>query len=256
MKIILSSILLVFLTVVTINAQNGELDPEAAKLYNEGNKLVKSGQYEGAVTKYNQALKIDVHTNILYQKSVALKKLRKFDEAEATLHECVKIDPKFTNAYSGLGTTYYSLQQYDKAIENFTKYTELNKNEKENDKIRKFIGLSYTQLGQNAKSNGRHDQAINYLKQAVNYYDYDAAYLYLAQANIEIGNYDEALQAADKAINFRPSNSKISKGAPYYYKGLAFKGMSEKDKAVESFKVALADKEYKLNSEYELKLLK
>jgi tetratricopeptide (TPR) repeat protein len=236
-------------------AQDVEMNPEAAKLYNEGNQLVKSGQYESALDKYTSAQKIENHPNILYQKSVAFKKLRKFDEAEEALKECVKIDPKFTPAYTGLGTTYYSLKNFQGAIKNFEKFIELSSDEKQNKKIREYIGLAYTQLGQKAKTDGKHDLAITNLKAAVQNYDYDAAYLYLAEVYLELNNFDGALEAADKAINYRTGKSKISKGAPYFYKGLAFKGKNEIEKAKENFKRALDDSQYRANAQHYLKAL-
>ena len=248
--------LLLFALSTVMYSQQTAMNSEAGKLYNEGNKLVKSGQYEGALAKYDEALTIDQHPNIYYQKSIALKKLRKFNYAEAALKKCIEADPNFVSAYSGLGTTYYSLKKYQEAINNFEKYIELSNNEKQNKKIKKFIGLSYTQLGQAEKRDGKHEKAIVYLKEAVNNYNYDAAYLTLAEIYVELGNYDKSLTAADNAINYRTSKSKISKGAPYYYKGLAFKGKDEVDKAKENFQIASKDKQYKSSSEYELKNLK
>jgi tetratricopeptide (TPR) repeat protein len=230
-----------------------EMKPEAATLYNAGNKLLKSGQYNGAIAKYDSSLAIQEHPNTLYQKSIALKKLRKFNEAEKALTRCIELNPDFVAAYSGLGTTYYSLKKYQLAIDNFQKYIEKTDNEKSKKKVKKFIGLAYTQLGQEAKRNGKHKKAIEYLMEAVKNYKYDSAYLALAEIYIELGEFEKALQAADNAINYR---KKISKGAGYYYKGLAFKGLGDKEKARENFKISVKDRTYKANSKYELKQLK
>lgn len=229
------------------------MSQEAAPLYNEGNKLIKSGQYNGAIEKYDAAIAIQEHENMFYQKSVALKKLRKFDDAEKALQKCVSLNPDFVAAYSGLGTTYYSLKKYQLAVDNFNKYVEKTDNEKSKTKIKKFIGLSYTQLGQQAKRDGKHKQAVSYLNEAVKNYKYDSAYLALAEIYIELAKFNEALSAADNAINNR---KKISKGAGYYYKGLAFNGLNDKDKARENFKISVKDRTYKASSEYELKQLK
>ena len=251
LKFLIIAVIFIFGSVLL--GQSAEMNPEAANLYNEGNGLVKSGQYNGALEKYDAALAVEPHVNIYYQKSIALKKLRKFKEAEAALLMCVQLDPNFISAYSGLGTTYYSLKQYGNAIDNFSKYIEKSDNEKQNNKIKKFIGLSYTQLGQASKMDGKHEEAIGYLLEATKNYDYDAAYLSLAEIYNELAKYDKALEAADKAINFR---KKISKGAPYYYKGIAFKGLGDKEKAKENFTIAAKDKQYKNNANYELKNLK
>jgi len=251
LKFLFLSVSLIISSVIF--AQGTDMNPDAALLYNEGNSLVKSGQYSSALDKYDAALVIQKHVNIYYQKSVALKKLRKFKDAEVSLTKCIELNPDFITAYSGLGTTYYSLKEYGKAIDNFNKYLEKSDNEKQNKKIKKFVGLSYTQLGQISKTDGKHEEAIGYLLEATKNYEYDAAYLSLAEIYNDIGKYENALEAADKAINVR---QKIAKGAPYYYKGLAFKGLGDKDKAKDNFEIAAKDKQYKNNANYELKNLK
>ena len=251
LKFLLVAVILIFSSVIF--GQDAEMNPDAANLYNEGNSLVKSGQYSGALEKYDAALAVAPHVKIYYQKSIALKKLRKFKDAETALLKCIELDPNFISAYSGLGTTYYSLKDYGKAIDNFNKYIEKSDNEKQNKKIKKFVGLSYTQLGQASKMDGKHEEAIGYLLEATKNYEYDAAYLSLAEIYNDLAKYEKALEAADKAINVR---KKISKGAPYYYKGMAFKGLGNKEKAKENFTIAAKDKQYKNNANYELKNLK
>ncbi len=242
--------LLLFMVSVVIGQ---EMSNDAAPLYNEGNKLIKSGQYAAAIGKYDAAIAIQEHPNMYYQKSIAEKKLRKFKDAEKSLMKCIELNPDFVAAYSGLGTTYYSLKKYQLAIDNFNKYLEKAESEKSKKKIKKFIGLAYTQLGQAAKRDGKHQQAIEYLKKAVENYKYDSAYLALAEIYNDLGKFTEALAAADNAINHR---KKTSKGAGYYYKGLAFKGLGDKAKAKANFSISVKDRTYKASSKYELKQLR
>lgn len=249
-------VLILLLALTTVLSAQSEMDQEAAKLYNEGNKLYKSGQYEGAIAKYDEAIVIAPHENIYYQKSVSLKKTRDFKAAETALLKGLEINPNFLNAYSGLGTTYYQLKDYNKAIESFGKFIELSSDEKQNKKIQKYIGLAYTQLGQRAKADNKYVAAISNLNEAVKNYNYDAAYLTLAEIHVETGKFNEAISAADNVVKYRSSKSKISKGAAYYYKGLAYKGLEDKLKAKENFEVSVKDKKYKANSKYELDLLK
>lgn len=247
----------VFLFAFSITiAQDAEMPPEAATLYNEGNKLLKSGDYNGAISKFDGAIKLSQDYRIYYQKSIALKKQRKYQEAEGALQKCIDANPSFAQAYNGMVTNYYALGEYQKAIDNFKKFQETIGDAKLAKKADQYIGLSYTKLGQTAKSNGSYDDAIAHLQEAVNHYDYDAAYLFLAEIFVETGEFSQALEAADKAINNRASNSKISKGAPYYYKGLAFKGMNDNAKAKENFEVAVKDAQYKGVAQHELNLMK
>ncbi len=236
-------------------AQNAEMDKEAAILYNQGNKQKKSGNVDGALESYKKALEISKDYRIYYQLSSVYKKKRKFEQAEAALNSCLELKPDFYTAYNSLGTTYYSWGKYDKAIENFKKFKENVKEAKLKKRASKYIGLAYTKLGETALQDKNYAKAEEYLKLAVSNYNYDAAYLKLADLYVELGKYDEALKAADNAINYRGKKSKIPKGAPYFYKGMAFKGLKDKEKAKENFKIASSDKQYRDRSKHEIKYL-
>jgi superkiller protein 3 len=251
MKITLSALFFLFLATL-ISAQTLEDAPDAAKLYNEGNKLRKSGNYNGAIEKYDQALKGSNDYRIYYQKGVTYKKLRDYKKAEEAFIKCTEAKPDFDIAYNGLGGTYFSLGQFEDAVKAFKKFEELSTKPKLKKKAGEYIARAYTKLGLSAKSKGSFDKAVDQLQNAVKYHPFDAAYLALAEVYVDKGEYDNALTAADNAINNRKS---ISKGAGYYYKGLAFKGKDNKEKAIENFKIAVKDSKYKSNSQYELKNL-
>jgi len=237
-------------------AQEGKMDNEAAKLYNAGNKQKKAGDYEGALGSYASALNISKDYRIYYQMSAAYKKQRKFQESEQALNACLEMNPKFETAYNSLGTTYYSWGKYEKAVESFKKFEETTQKKKQKKRAQKYIGLAYTKLGSQELKDKNYNKATEYLMSAVSNYNYDAAYLKLADIYVETGKYEDALQAADNAINYRSKKSKVPKGAPHFYKGLAFKGMKQFDKARESFGVSKKDKQYKDRSNHEIKYLK
>jgi tetratricopeptide (TPR) repeat protein len=256
MKKVLNIALSVFLLIATVSfAQEGAMDKEAAKLYNQGNKQKKSGDYDGALASYQEALNKSKDYRIYYQLSSVYKKKRDFAKAEEMLHKCLEVNPKFNTAYNALGTTYYSWGKYEKAVESFKKYAE-NTNKKKNKKrAQKYIGLAYTKLGDQALKDKNYDKATEYLMNAVSNYNYDAAYLKLADIYLDKGNYQKALEAADNAVNYRDKKSKVPKGAPYFYKGMAYKGLHNIAKAKENFKKASKDKRYRDRSKHEMKYL-
>ena len=236
-------------------AQSGTMDTEAAKLYNEGNKQKKSGNYAGALESYTKALEISKDYRIYYQLSSVYKKQRKFADAEKALLSALELNPDFSIAFNSLGTTYYSWGKYQEAVDNFTKYKETVDDEKSKNRASKYIGLAYTKLGETALKDRNYEEAEKQFLNAVANYNYDAAYLKLADVYVETGKYEDALKAADNAINYRDRKSKVPKGAPYFYKGLAFKGLNETDKAKENFKLASSDKQYRDRSNHEIKYL-
>ncbi len=255
MKRLASFVIVLLFSGITLLAQT-EMNNDAKKLYNEGNKLLKSGDYNGALAKYDEALKIAEDYRLYYQKSIALKKLRKYNDAEVVLKKCIELNPDFPNAYNGLGTTYYALKKYQLAVDNFELFAQKTNKEKLKKKAKKYISIAYTKLAEEVKKKHKTREAIDYLNKAVEAYNYDAAYLLLAELYNDTGEYQKALEAADNALKYRGKKSKISKGAIYYYKGLALKGLGKKEEAKKAFKLALKDKQYKQNAKYELDLIK
>jgi tetratricopeptide (TPR) repeat protein len=230
-----------------------DMKPEAGKLYNEGNAFLKSGNVASAIESYNAALQIEKDYRIFYQKGVALKKADKLEESKTAFEECLKLNSGFEGALNALGGVYFSMGNYLAAISNFEKILNSNASGSIKSKVKKNISLAYAKLGNESLSGGDSNKGIEYLKKSVENDNYDAAYLSLAKVYSESGKYDDAIDAAQNALKYR---SKITKGGPYYYIGISYKGKGDIPKAKENFKLASADPTYKKTAEYELSLLK
>ena len=239
-----------FLFISTGYAQ--DMSPEAGKLYNAGNKLLKEGNYNGAIENYNNALAIEKDYRMFYQRGVAQKKTRNLEDAKYSFEECLNLNKDFLNAYNALGGVYFQMRDFTEAIKNFEKVLELTDKDKIVKKVEKNLSLAYTKLGDQALSDGNANKGIDYLVKSVGYNNYDAAYLKLAKIYSEIGEWDKSISASYDALQYR---SKISKGGPYFYMGVSYKGKGENDKAIEMFNKAKGDATYKKTAEYELSLL-
>ncbi len=247
------SYFLLLLLLVATTAFSQEMKPEAGKLYNEGNKLLKAGNYMGAVQEYDKALAIDKDYRTYYQKGMALKKANKYDDAKNAFEDCLKLNSSFDAAYNALGGVYFSLGKYEDAANNFEKVIEMTKNNSVKKMVQSNIALAYTKLGTIAMNDGNSTKAIGYLQKAVANSDYDAAYLALAKIYSETGNYDKSIGAAENALKHRKT---ISRGGPYYYMGVAYKFKGDLEKAKEMFTQAKKDATYRKTAEYELTALK
>src|SRR5690554_2953096 len=210
-----------FVSIGSVSMIAQEMDPEAGKLYNEGNKLLKAGNYDGALQQYNQALNIEKDYRIYYQRGIALKNLGNLEEAKNSFEECLKLKSDFEGGYNALGGVFFSMGNYQAAINNFEKVLEFSKNNSVKNKVKKNLSLAYIKLGAEAESNGNSESAIQNYKKGAEINNYDAAYLSLAKLYTDLGNWDAAIDAAENALKYRSS---ISKGGPYYYMGLAYKG--------------------------------
>lgn len=226
-----------------------DMKPEAGKLYNEGNSLLKDGNAEGAINKYDAALQIEKDYRIYYQKGIALKKLNKLEDAKTAFEESLKLNKNFEAGFNALGGVYFSMGNYTAAIDNFEKILNSNANNGVKAKVKKNVSLAYAKLGNDALAGGNGEKGIEYLKKSVENDNYDAAYLSLAKVYSEMGKWDEAISAAENALKYRSS---VSKGGPYFYMGISYRGKGDIAKAKEMFKQASSDPTYKKTAEYEL----
>ncbi len=247
----LSKVLLVisFLLFIAGFSFAQDMKPDAAKLYNDGNSLLKEGDYDGAVKKYDAALAIEKDYRIFYQKGIALKKSGKLEDARDAFEQALQQKNDFEAGYNALGGVYFSLGKYEDAVKNFEKVVETTKNNTIKEMVQKNLSFAYAKMGNDAMADGNPKQAVDYLQKAVANSNYDAAYLSLAKVYADLGDYDKVIDAAQNALKYRSS---ISKGGPYYYLGVAYKNKNELDKAKEMFNQAKTDATYKKLSEYEL----
>lgn len=230
-----------------------DMNPDAAKLYNEGNQKMKEGNFSAAIQLYDQALKIQKDYRILYQKGLAHRRMNQLDQAYNDLTEALKLKPDFDLAYNALGTLEFTRGNYESSINNFLKTLELTKNNQLKSQVMKNISLSYVKLADVQLKNAEYDKAIDNLKKAIqNDEKNDAAYLALTKAYVESGKYEEAIAAADNALKVR---QKIPKGGIYYYKGLALKNLGRINEAKSAFEEGKKDPTYKAVCDYELKNL-
>ena len=234
------------------NSLAQDMGPDAGKLYNEGNGMLKAGNYNGAIENYDKALAIEKDYRIFYQKGVALKKTRDLENAKKAFEECIKLKGDFFNAYNALGGVYFQMGDYTESIKNFEKVLTLTDNAKFQKKVKKNLSLAYSKLGNQELSDGNAEKGVEYLTAAVGYDDYDAAYLSLAKVYSELGEWDNSIAASESALKYR---SKITKGGPYFYMGISYKGKGDMEKAKEMFNKAKGDVTYKKTAEYELSLL-
>ncbi len=249
-KILIILALLSLIFSLNVYAQEEEkFDPEVAKVIQEGDKLLKSGNYQGALQKYNEALKSSDNYQIYYQAAVANIKLKKINEATAALKKSIEQNPDNAASYDLLGRIEFATKNYEGAIEYLTKYSEMVNKESSKKKAKEIISKSYYTMGSKAKADGKFNEAVDLLTKSVELNNYDLSYFRLAEVQYELGNYDQAIENADKALNFRKT---VTKGGPYYFKGMAFKKKGDLEKAKEQFELGKKDKDYGALCQHEI----
>lgn len=241
-------------------AQIDKLNNESKKLYNAGIKNYKSGNFNGALDNFNKAVKNENNYVLHFWKGQTYRKLKKYDKAIESYRKAYELNKNYYQAYYYEAATLFAMKKYEEAKKGF----ELTKSKTDNIKVIKGCNqniikceekLAYPILAEAEKKKNAKDfsKAVEKYNEYLNIIKSDYAYIGLAECYVELGEYEKAIEAADNAINVRKKRSKVPKGAAYFYKGLAFKGLKNADKAKEFLKMASKDKIFRDRSNYELK---
>ncbi|KAJ8308643.1 hypothetical protein KUTeg_013517 [Tegillarca granosa] len=86
----------------------------------EGNKLLQSGDYEEAISKYTEAIGLDPDNHVLYSnRAAALTKAGKYLEALGDADKTIQLKPDWAKGYSRKGAALHYLERYQEAAETY-----------------------------------------------------------------------------------------------------------------------------------------
>ncbi len=254
MRKILTLMVIVILAGSIAFAQGGNStkpEVEAAKLFNEGNSLLRSGNYKAAIEKFDQALNIQKDPKFYYSKGLALKALKQNEEAIKVFKEAINLKTDFAPAYNAIAGIYLVQGDYDNAISYYKKALEYNP------KLEVAVkGIVEALIG---KSNaliqaGKFQEALELLIQSITYkQDYPKTYVILAIIYNKLSQHDKAIESAKKAIELNPKSTNAD---AYFELGVAYKKLGQIEEARKAFFEAKKDPRLARNAQYELDLLK
>lgn len=246
----LGVLLVVFFLTASVMLIAGD-KTEADKLYNEGNTLYRSGNYQGAVEKYNAALAIAEDFKYFYQRGLSFRNLRQYDKAISDFQSSIKLKSDFALGYNALGGLFLVTKDFEKSID---AYKSASKLDPRLDRSRKGIGEAYAGKAQELLDGGKLEQAGQLIEEAVSEHSENPK-LYLIASRVfnKLEKPEKAIVAAKEALNLK---KKGSKGAEYFELGIGYKKMQDYEKAREAFVEAKKDPAYTRNAQYELDGLK
>uniref|UniRef100_A0A0K0CVK2 SGTA_dimer domain-containing protein n=1 Tax=Angiostrongylus cantonensis TaxID=6313 RepID=A0A0K0CVK2_ANGCA len=99
---------------------------EANKLKEEGNDLMKSSQFDAAVSKYNEAIKLNRDPVYFCNRAAAYCRLEQYDLAIQDCRTALALDPKYSKAYGRMGLALSCQNRYEQAVEAYKKALELD----------------------------------------------------------------------------------------------------------------------------------
>ncbi|MGJ5632463.1 tetratricopeptide repeat protein [Nostoc sp. CALU 1950] len=176
-------------------------------LYQQGVNKYESGNYEGAVKDFNQAIELDPQNALAYNKrGDAYYRLGDYEQAQADSSQAILLNPQDANAYFDRGFAFYGLSKYKEAIADYTQAIKLNS---ENAYSYYGRGLARSQVKDNKGAIGDFSKAIA-LKP-----EYTEAYLQRGILRRRLKQRLAAIQDFDAIIKINPSDAKA-----YYQRGL------------------------------------
>lgn len=107
-------------------SDSGADKQKAESLKLEGNRLMKSGNLQGAIDKYTEAIEADCENAVyLSNRAAAYSALRNHQAAVSDAEKAIAIDPNYSKAYSRVGLARFALGDPKAAMEAYQKGMEI-----------------------------------------------------------------------------------------------------------------------------------
>lgn len=235
----------------TVTKQTDTAGVEA--LIQEGIAAYESRNYQEAINILNQALNLDPNNVLAHNaRGTVYLDLKEYDKAIADYTGTIELEPLFPYPYYNRGRTYLLLKQYDQAIADLQHATQLLPSEfgyrangnigliyhrqgKYDQALEAFTAAvsfddskadTYFLRGETYTAMSNYEAAINDYEAAISRFaKYDQAYQSLGYARYKIGQFDQALEALDKALELSPATP-----TPYFYRMLVYLATDQTNK--------------------------
>lgn len=175
---------------------------ETMQLYlMEGDIYLEAGNHQKAYDIYEKALKeMPDSTNLLYAHAIAAEKLNRVDIAERDLRDVLKLDPNNVQALNALGYTLADrTDRYSEALSYIQRAMTLDPKDAA---IIDSMGWVQFRLG-------NHNEAIAYLRQALELTQDSEVAAHLGEVLLAAGKKDEAVNVLKGALKTWPDNKSI-----------------------------------------------
>ncbi|MBN4002635.1 tetratricopeptide repeat protein [Nostoc sp. LPT] len=195
-------------------------------LFKMGNLLFAGNEYEGAITSYEQALKIQPEYHYAWNgKGNALVNLGRNAEAIASYDKALKFKPDFHLAWNNRGIALYDLGRFEEAIASYDQAL----------KIKPDFHLAWNNRGNALDELGRPEEAITSYDQALKFkLDYHQAWYNRGIALDNLGRPEKAIASYDQALKIKPDDHQA-----WNNRGYALDDLGRTEEAIASYDQAL-----------------
>ena len=237
------------------------LAQEYKESYNAAIEAAKAKEYTTAYTAFVEAARLaddagdkevaqrarKVAAQIDYNTGKQLVASENFEEGLARFEQGIALFPQYANNYSGKALALKKLNRDDDAIQAYQELIDYGNTNDDSQAIREgekgirdhYIYLASSALGRRSDPTANDArEAIGYIESLQEFVEADAdVYFYLAAANNTLGNYEEAIQYADQALELH-SGSRSDAAKIHFVKGEALMFNGNTAAAKESFQSA------------------
>lgn len=176
------------------------------------------------------------------------------DAAEDFYNQALERNANYPNPYYQLGIVERRRGNLDEALDYFDRAIQVgratgreNVAESAEQSARNFL----YERGARMIEDERHRQAIDLLERALEYdMDHADSYFRLSQAHNNLGNYDEAIQNANRAIELEDGGN-VERAKSYFELGIAYMNQENTNQACSAFRNASYGS-FRSNAEYHL----
>ena len=180
---------------------------------NRGNAYMLKGDYDRALTDFNDAIKLQPNHGAAYlNRAVVYFTKQDYDRALVDHNKTIKLQPDFGLAYLKRGIFYHFKGDSDRALADLNEAIRLQPNS----------ALFYQNRGEVYASRGDYDRAIADFSQAIKLEpNLIVPYLHRGGSYGEKGDYDRAFADFNLALQLAPANAEAynSRGWTYAQKG-------------------------------------
>jgi tetratricopeptide (TPR) repeat protein len=175
-----AAVVMLSVAVWGIHRSSEEAPQRYYALVNQGTADFKAGDYDSAVARYSEAIRLDPKNNVAFDgRGMAYEGKGDYDRAIADQSEALRLDPNDVFALIRRGTAYARKGDYDRAIADFNEAIRLNPNSAD---VFNNRGFAYQRKGD-------YDQAIVDYNQALRLNSkYAAAFCNRGKAKLKIGD--------------------------------------------------------------------
>jgi len=202
-----------------VGAAWGQVSPESAEKYAEGQELYGKHRYQEALAAFEAAANLDGKNAQAYRAmGRTYKELRDYDKATESYRMSVSVKPDYAAAFFELGQLQYTLRKYDEAQGNFAQVLKLEPDFQDG-KAREYLKVSYLKQGSLYFRQRNYRKAAEEYTKASNVDPTDATTFYnMGLAYWKGRSFSEAIDALSTAVGLDSKYSKAHKALGDIYR--------------------------------------